>query len=202
MWRCAPSHGKWNKIIKFDLSVKLWEEIRFLQDPPKVYSFYAIRFLYVSQKKSRNKVCLEPHDTYVLFRTFFFHVYIKLFSLSSDPCDLILSATCAEKQNTSQDMDGFSINYWLNYKPIINTKTKYFTKLWAKTVVIGRIFLWWQSYDTLAMNNHQNSNPNSFSLKTAVREQQSGLVLKIQQNKISSSLGFYINVVKIRSNRN
>ena len=45
IWSCAPSQGKWNKIIKFVLSVKLWEEIGFLQDPQKVYIFYAIRFL-------------------------------------------------------------------------------------------------------------------------------------------------------------
>ena len=45
MWCCAPSHGKWNKNIKFVLSVKLWDEIGFLQDPQKVYIFYAIRFL-------------------------------------------------------------------------------------------------------------------------------------------------------------
>ena len=76
-WRCAPSHGKWNKIIKFILSVKLWEEMHFLQDPQKAYIFYAIRFLYASQKKSRNKLCLEPHDTYVLFRTFFSQVNNK-----------------------------------------------------------------------------------------------------------------------------
>ena len=47
-WRCAPSHGKWKKIIKFGFSVKLWDEIGFLQDPQKEYIFYAIRFLYVS----------------------------------------------------------------------------------------------------------------------------------------------------------
>ena len=52
MWSYAPSHGKRNKIIKFVLSEKLWEEIGFLQDPQKAYIFYAIRFLYVSQKKS------------------------------------------------------------------------------------------------------------------------------------------------------
>ena len=84
-WKYAPSHGKWNKIIKFVWSVKLWEEIGFLQDPQKAYIFYAIRFLYVSQKKSRNKLCLEPHDTYIPFRTFSSHVNIKWFFLSSDP---------------------------------------------------------------------------------------------------------------------
>ena len=78
-WCCAPSHGKWNKIIKYVLSVKLWEEIGFLQDPRKTYIFYAICFLYVSQKRFRNKLCLEPHDTYVLFRTFFSHINIKQF---------------------------------------------------------------------------------------------------------------------------
>ena len=79
MWSCATSHGKWNKIINFVLSVKLWEEIGFLQDPQKVYIFYAISFLCISKKKSRNKLCLEPHDTHVLFRTFFSHVNIKWF---------------------------------------------------------------------------------------------------------------------------
>ena len=77
MSSCATSHGKLNKIIKFVLSVKLWEEIGFLQHPQKAYIFYAIRSFYVSQKKSRNKLCLEPHDTYILFRTFFSHVNIK-----------------------------------------------------------------------------------------------------------------------------
>ena len=67
------------KSSKFVLSVKLFEEIGFLQDPQKAYIFYAIRFLYVSQKKSQNKLCLKPHDTYVLFRMFFCHVNIKWF---------------------------------------------------------------------------------------------------------------------------
>ena len=78
MSSCAPSHGKWNKIIKFVLSVK-FEEIGFLLHPQKVYIFYAIRFLYVSQKKSRSKLCLEPHGTYLLFRTFLSHVDVKWF---------------------------------------------------------------------------------------------------------------------------
>ena len=77
MWSCAPSHGKGNKIIKFVLSIKLWEEIGFLQDPQKANIFYAIRFVYVSQKKSRNKLFLEPHYTYILFKTFSSHVNIK-----------------------------------------------------------------------------------------------------------------------------
>ena len=59
------------KIIKFLLSKKLWDKKGFLQDPQKAYIFYAIRFLYVSQKKSHNKLCLEPHYKYVLFRMFF-----------------------------------------------------------------------------------------------------------------------------------
>ena len=76
------------------LSVKLWEEIGFLQDPQKAYIFHAIRFLYVSQKKSWNKLCLEPHDTYILFRTFFSHVNIKwLFFLSSDPLNTYSSVS-------------------------------------------------------------------------------------------------------------
>ena len=53
MLSCAPSHGKWNKIIKFGISVKLWEEKNILQDPQKAYIFYTIRFLYVSQKKTK-----------------------------------------------------------------------------------------------------------------------------------------------------
>ena len=40
---------------------------------------YANRFLYVLQKKSTNKLCLEPHDTYLLFRTFFSQVNKKKF---------------------------------------------------------------------------------------------------------------------------
>ena len=86
MWSCVPSHGKWNKIIKFVLSVKLWEEIGFLQDPQKVYIFYAIHFLYISQKKSQNKLCLKPHNTYVLFRMFFSHVNIKWFFFKPGRC--------------------------------------------------------------------------------------------------------------------
>ena len=65
------------KLSKFVLSVKLWEEIGFLQDPQKAYILNAIRFLYVSQKKLQNKLCLEPHDTYILFSTFFSHVNIQ-----------------------------------------------------------------------------------------------------------------------------
>ena len=53
MLSCVPSHGKWNKIIKFGLSVNLWEEKSFLQDPQKAYIFYAIRFLCFSEKVSK-----------------------------------------------------------------------------------------------------------------------------------------------------
>ena len=63
---------------------------RFPAGPQKAYIFYAIRFLYISQKKSRNKLCLELHDTYILFRTFFSHINIKWFFLSSDPLKLNL----------------------------------------------------------------------------------------------------------------
>ena len=52
---------KLNKIIKFVLSVKLWEEIGFLQDLQKVYIFYAICFLYVFQKKAWNKLWMGTH---------------------------------------------------------------------------------------------------------------------------------------------
>ena len=37
----------------------------------KTYIFLANNFLYGLQKKSRNKLCLEPHATYILFRKFF-----------------------------------------------------------------------------------------------------------------------------------
>ena len=46
-------------------------KIDFLQDPLKANIFYANHFLYVLQKKLRNKLSLRPHDTDVLFRTFF-----------------------------------------------------------------------------------------------------------------------------------
>ena len=51
----------------------------FLQDPPKDNIFYANRFLHGLQKKSKNKLCLELHDTYLLFRTFFSQGNNKLF---------------------------------------------------------------------------------------------------------------------------
>ena len=85
MWSCAPSHGKWNKITKFVLSVKLWDEIGFLQDPQKAYIFYAIRFLYVSQKKSRNKLCLEPHEHMFCLERFSLTEIFFYFLLSADP---------------------------------------------------------------------------------------------------------------------
>ena len=56
MWSCAPSYGKWNKIIKFVLSVKLWEEIGFLQDPQKTYflcNSFSLRF---SEKVSKQTI--------------------------------------------------------------------------------------------------------------------------------------------------
>ena len=54
MWSCAPSHDKRNRIIKFVLSVKLWEEIGFLQDPQKSVYFLCDSFsLRVSEKVSK-----------------------------------------------------------------------------------------------------------------------------------------------------
>ena len=76
---CAPSLCKWNKIVDFVLSVKLSAALNFPQGHLKTYVFYANRFLYVFQKKSRNKLCLEPHGTYVLFRTFFSQMNNKRF---------------------------------------------------------------------------------------------------------------------------
>ena len=56
-------------------------EDTFSADPPKAYIFYANHIIYVLQKKSRNKICLESYDTYVLIRTFFSQVYNKLLFL-------------------------------------------------------------------------------------------------------------------------
>ena len=53
------------------------EEDGFSAGPQKAYIFYVNHFLYVLQKKSRNKLCLESHDTYALFRMFFSQVYNK-----------------------------------------------------------------------------------------------------------------------------
>ena len=55
------------------------EKIDFLVHPPKAYIFYANRLLYFLQKKSRNNLCVRPHDTYVLFRTFFSQINNKSF---------------------------------------------------------------------------------------------------------------------------
>ena len=80
LWRSAPILCcKLNKIINFVLSVKLEEKIDFLQDPQKAYIFNAKRFFYFLQKKSRNKLYVGPHDTYVLFRMFFSQVNNKSF---------------------------------------------------------------------------------------------------------------------------
>ena len=47
-------------------------EDRFYAGPQKTYIFYANRFLYVLQKIFRNKLCLEPHDTYGLLKNVIF----------------------------------------------------------------------------------------------------------------------------------
>ena len=70
--------------------------------------------------------------------------------------------------------DGFPNYYWLNYRPLENHKQKYSAILWTKTQVIGRIFLWWLSYDTIAVNNHQNST-------------QKGSVWQLQPKRIYTS---------------
>ena len=120
MWCCAPSHGKWNKIIKYVLSVKLWEEIGFLQDPRKAYIFYAICFLYVSQKRSRNKLCLEPNDTYLLFRTFFSHVNIKQFFLSSDPLKWLRNTKTGRLHSRSGQHPNTGEAIFARYKSLCN----------------------------------------------------------------------------------
>ena len=81
---CGLSLCKWNKIINFVLSVKLSEKIHFPQGLLKTYIFYPNRFLYVLWKKSRNKLCVRPHDTYDLFRMFFSRVNNKQFFLQVD----------------------------------------------------------------------------------------------------------------------
>ena len=73
LWRSAPRLCKWNPIINFVLS-KIVGEDRFSAGPPEILYFLCKSFIYVLQKKSTNIVCLEPHDTYVLFRTFFSQV--------------------------------------------------------------------------------------------------------------------------------
>ena len=49
----------------------------FPQESQIAYIFYANYFLYILQKNSKNKLSLEPHDLYVLFRTFFSQVNNK-----------------------------------------------------------------------------------------------------------------------------
>ena len=71
MWRPAPSVFKWNKIINFVLSVKLWVTMHFLQDPLNAYIFYPNRFICVLPKKTRSKYLLATHDYYFMFKTFF-----------------------------------------------------------------------------------------------------------------------------------
>ena len=56
--------------------------------PPK--SIFSMQFVFfVSQKKSRNILCLEPHDTYILFRAVFSHVNIKWFFFFRCPIPLM-----------------------------------------------------------------------------------------------------------------
>ena len=84
LWCSASGLCKWKAIINFILSVKL-QKIDFLQDLQKAYIFYANHFLYFWQKKSRSKLCLELHDTYVLFRTFYSQVNNKPFFFIQAP---------------------------------------------------------------------------------------------------------------------
>ena len=60
---------------------------------------------FVLQKKSQNKLCLEPHDTYVLFRTFFSHVNNKqLFFMAGGALNAM--ASYAILQGTGYDFKG------------------------------------------------------------------------------------------------
>ena len=51
----------------------------------KANIFYANRFLHILQKKSRNKLCLRPFDTYFLFKMFFSQVSNNFFLSLGDP---------------------------------------------------------------------------------------------------------------------
>ena len=66
-----------NQNHKFCPICEIVGEDAFSADPQKTFIFYANRFLYVLQKKSRNKLCVKPHDTYFLFVMFFSHVNNK-----------------------------------------------------------------------------------------------------------------------------
>ena len=71
LWCSAYGLCKRNKTINFVPSVELLEKMHFSQGNQKTYIFYTNCFLYILQKKSRNKLCVEPYDTYWLFRMFF-----------------------------------------------------------------------------------------------------------------------------------
>ena len=61
-------------------------EDRFYAGPQKSLYFLCKSFSYVLHKKSRNKLCVGPHDTYVLFRTFFSQINNKwLFFTAGGP---------------------------------------------------------------------------------------------------------------------
>ena len=79
MWRPAPSVCKWNKIISFVLSVKLWVKIHFLQDPLKAHIFYQTRFLYGLPKNPEINICWQLMIIIFLFKTFFSLVNNKVF---------------------------------------------------------------------------------------------------------------------------
>ena len=88
-----PAHGvcDWNKIINFVLSVKLGEEIGFLQGPLKAYIFYANRFLDDLRKKSKNKNVLFYSFKNFLFRRFFSKMVNKTFFWGGDHLKLDLN---------------------------------------------------------------------------------------------------------------
>ena len=59
-------------------------EDKFFAGPPKslyiLCKSFSLRF---TEKKPRNNLCILPHDTYVLFRTFFSQVNNKRFSFTT-----------------------------------------------------------------------------------------------------------------------
>ena len=61
-------------------------------------------FFYVLQKNSRNKLCVTPHDTELLFRTFFSQVNNKVFLINLKQINFNQDQTLAKNSR-----DGWSL---------------------------------------------------------------------------------------------
>ena len=102
-------------MITFVISSKLQEDPQKAYilgglGPQKAYIFYAIHFLYVFQKKSRNKLWMGTHAYYFLFNTFFSHVNNKgfFFIIRSPQANekafaLLLTLASPTQSNTGSD---------------------------------------------------------------------------------------------------